>query len=120
MKKRLLIVDDEPMIRSMAERLFQKEGFDTIAVDSGVKCLDHLRNGFEGVVLLDLTMPGLSGWETLEALSMEGLLGRVKVCIFSTKDQELDMKDALSKHVAAYLIKPVEPRKLVETVKRLV
>jgi two-component system, response regulator, stage 0 sporulation protein F len=77
---RVMIVDDDDDLREMLVLVLESEGFHTCGAMNGVEALDALQ-GFTGVVLLDLRMPVMSGWDVIEALRRQGRLGSVPIAI---------------------------------------
>ena len=81
MKKRIMVVDDEPDILNSLKIVFKRHDFEVITVDNGKKCLKEIEKGFRGVVLIDLMMPELDGWDTINEIVKRGLINNVEIAI---------------------------------------
>jgi CheY-like chemotaxis protein len=79
----VLVVDDDVEIRDTLAQLLQQEGYTVLRAANGVQALEQLRRGHPDVMLLDLMMPTMSGWEVLEELDESGELGSIPVIVVS-------------------------------------
>ena len=114
--RKLLIVDDDPSILIALRSLFEINGYEVFVVSNGKECIDELKHGFEGVILLDLMMPLMDGWETLDEIVKQDLLKGNIISILTARD---DPGDSYKKHqniVRDYITKPFNPKELVATV----
>jgi DNA-binding response OmpR family regulator len=101
---RVLVVDDEPGVRSALARGLSAEGMDVVAVGDGPSALRAaMTNSFDAVVL-DIILPGLSGYRVLERLRAAGV--DTPVLLVSAKDGEVDQADGLDLGADGYLVKP--------------
>src|SRR6188472_3070174 len=101
---RVLVVDDEPGVRTALVRGLTAEGMDVVAVGDGNSALHAaLTNSFDAVVL-DIILPGLSGYRVLERLRKDGVT--TPVLLVSAKDGEIDQADGLDLGADGYLVKP--------------
>ncbi len=116
MRKHVLIVDDDPTILETVSLLLSYYGFEVIKAPSGTVCLDTLRQGFQGVILMDIMMPGLNGWETIRALAEEQLLGQNLICMLTAKAEPGAEGEDVQEHVFDYLPKPFDGNNLLEFV----
>ena len=79
----VLVVDDDAEIRETLTHLLQAEGYTVLRAANGVQALEQLRAGHPNVMLLDLMMPVMSGWEVLEELGASGELESVPIIVVS-------------------------------------
>lgn len=79
----ILVVDDDAEIRDTLTSLLQHEGYTVLRAENGVQALEQLRRDHPNVMLLDLMMPVMSGWEVLEELEESGELGRIPIIVVS-------------------------------------
>src|SRR3954464_4650169 len=101
---RVLVVDDEPGIRTALARGLTAEGMEVVAVADGPSALAAgLTGGFD-VIVLDIILPGLSGYRVLERLRSAGV--DTPVLLLSAKDGEFDQADGLDLGADGYLVKP--------------
>ena len=81
MQDNIMVVDDDPSILFAIKELLHDEGFSVCAVSSGKTCLEQIQNGFKGLILLDLMMPGMNGWNAIAELQKKGIPSDIKFII---------------------------------------
>ena len=113
----MLVADDEPGVRRALERGLAAEGMDVTGVPDGPGALRAALTGAFDVVLLDIMLPGLSGYRVLERMRAEGV--HTPVLLVSAKDGEVDQADGLDLGADGYLVKPFSFRVLVAQVRAL-
>ncbi|WP_232660489.1 response regulator transcription factor [Pseudonocardia sp. TRM90224] len=101
---RVLVVDDEPGIRTAVARGLTAEGMEVVAVADGNSALEQGLTGSFDAIVLDIILPGLSGYRVLEALRGAGV--DTPVLLLSAKDGEFDQADGLDLGADGYLVKP--------------
>jgi len=121
MEKKLMVVDDDPDILITIRRIFEHEGYEVLTVDSGMDCLKELEHGFEGVILMDLMMPFMDGWETIKAIVKNGFAKNVKISIVTARGTpDLEQMKGLESYICDYIAKPFDVRDLVANVNKLI
>ncbi len=100
----MLVVDDEPGVRAALTRGLGAEGMDVVAVGDGPSGLAQAETGAFDVVVLDVVLPGLSGYRVLERLRAGG--DETPVLLLSAKDGEVDQADGLDLGADGYVVKP--------------
>ena len=115
MKAKILLVDDDASVREMLTRVLAGEGYLVCAAADGMSALKIAAVIKVDLVLLDLNMPGKSGWDTFEKLTAENPL--VPVIIITARANQLFT--ALGAGVGALLEKPLHFPKLLETIRQL-
>jgi DNA-binding response OmpR family regulator len=114
--RRILVVDDEPAARVLANRVFSEAGFEVLTVQSGFECLEHFRkrpHAFD-LILLDLSMPFMDGEETFRRL--RGINPDV-VVLLSTGFMAQDRVDRMmAAGMAGFIRKPHRPDELLARV----
>ncbi|HEX8002765.1 MAG TPA: response regulator [Mycobacteriales bacterium] len=108
---RVLVVDDEPDIALICKLALSLEGFDVEERDTGQAALDYLAENTPDVVLLDLRLPDLSGWEVLEKLRERDQLASLRVILFSAHASAA--QSALEAGCVSFIAKPFTPDDLV-------
>jgi DNA-binding response OmpR family regulator len=113
MKPNVMIVDDDPNIRGMVALVLMHAGYRVTQAADGEACLEHLRAGFQGILLMDVIMPGLDGWETIQRMVDEGLMGSNLICMMTVVREPGSEADGLEAWVLDYLPKPFDARQLL-------
>ncbi|MCL1587837.1 MAG: response regulator transcription factor [Actinomycetia bacterium] len=108
--RRILIVDDEPELRSMLRQYLTREGFKVAEAISGNEALDMIDRTHPDLVLLDVGLPDIDGFEVLRTLRSDS---DVPVIMLTARDEEIDRVVGLSVGADDYVVKPFSPRELV-------
>lgn len=116
-RARILVVDDEVGVRRALERGLTAEGMEVTTAPDGVSGLRSALTGIFDVVLLDIMLPGLSGYRVLQELRAAGV--RTPVLLVSAKDGEIDQADGLDLGADGYIVKPFSFVVLVAQVRAL-
>lgn len=119
MSLRILIADDEPNIVVSLEYLMKREGYAVSVVRDGTTALAAIREQRPDLVLLDVMMPGLSGFEVCQEVRADPSLSGVKLLMLSAKGRETDIAKGRALGADAYLTKPFATRELVARVREL-
>jgi len=117
-KKRILVVDDQREILDVTSLVLQSAGYATDTASSGDEALDRLTSQPFDLVLLDINMPGMDGWETLRLLRADDQLEQLVVLMFSIKGEVSDKVHSLQEGASGFISKPYEVDDLVERVNR--
>lgn len=118
--KKILIVDDEPNIVMSLEYTFKKNNFEVFIARDGQEALDILKNQLPDIIILDVMMPMVDGYSTLEQIKKDDRLDNCKVIFLSAKNKEKDIEKGLSLGANLYITKPFSLKKLVEKVQELI
>ena len=116
MNTNVMIVDDEFAIRTAVSELFTSEGFEVTTANGGPECLQELENGFKGVILMDIMMPGMDGWDTIREIVNQGHTEGNIIFMLTAKDTPDHKMEGLQEYIIDYVQKPFEPEELVATV----
>ena len=111
--ERILVVDDEPDIVALVSYHLAKAGYRVTTASSGTDALALARQERPGLVVLDLMLPGMSGYEVLEALRGDESTRDVAVLMLTARKEEPDRIRGLSLGADDYLTKPFSPQELV-------
>lgn len=117
--RRILVVDDQPSIRRLLETGLRDAGAEVHMAADGRAALDLMQTDEPELVLLDLTMPGLSGWEVLETLRATARYARLPVILQTSADDFQSFERARRLEVAAFVSKPFRLGEVVETCRRV-
>ena len=110
---KIFLLDDDAMMLKMYATFLSGYGLDVFATDNAYKMILYAREMHPSVIVIDVQMPVLNGWQVLEFLKSDVKLKDIPV-IMLTYNHEV--KKAIALGVAGFLLKPVEPKKLLETV----
>jgi CheY-like chemotaxis protein len=118
---RILVVDDDPTILRLLQVNLEMEGHEVLTAGDGYEALEQLREGRPEVVLLDVMMPGLDGWQVCERIRADddADLAATPVVFLSARAQESDLARGTEVGADAYVTKPFDPLALIELVERL-
>ena len=119
MNKRIMIVDDEPDILMSLKTIFEKQNYDVVTVSNGIECLREIEKGFKGIILLDLMMPVMDGWDTINEIVKNGYIDNVAISIITGKGtRDIQKISLLGSYVIDYLAKPLDIKRLLSSVER--
>ena len=117
MPKRILIVEDEPELRRAIQLILDLDGYDTLTARGGAEGLEMLDQQPVDLLILDLMMPGVDGWEVLRQLKAQGKIEIIPVILLTAKDQPIDKMLGLKVFgVKDYVTKPFERKDFLERV----
>ncbi|MBV2194966.1 MAG: response regulator [Flavobacterium sp.] len=117
--KKILIVDDEPNIVMTLEYTFKKSNYEVFIARDGQEALDILKTNFPDVIILDIMMPMVDGFATLEQIRKDENLQHTKVMFLSAKNKDSDIEKGIALGADAYMTKPFSIKKVVEKVEEL-
>ncbi len=116
---RVLVVDDDEVIRQLIAVNLTLEGFEVETAYDGQDCLDRVHEVDPDIITLDVMMPRLDGWETATRLRTDRSTSHIKVVLITARAQEDDKRRGLGIGVDAYLTKPFDPAELIDVVREL-
>ncbi len=119
MKHKVLIADDEPNILISLEFLMQREGHQVLLARDGDEALALVRSERPALLLLDVMMPGKSGFEVCQAVRADESLASVKILMLTAKGRDTDQAQGLGVGADAYMTKPFSTRELAARVREL-
>ena len=116
---RILIVDDSPTEMYKLTGMLEKHGHVVLKAENGADGVALARQEKPDVVLMDIVMPGLNGYQATSQLTKDPETGNIPVIVVTTKDQETDMVWAQRQGAKGYLTKPVDEEQLILKVKQI-
>ena len=117
--KKVLIADDEANIVVSLEYLMQREGHAVLVARDGPEALKMIARERPDLVLLDVMMPGMSGFEVCQAVRADEALAGVKILMLSAKGRDTDIAKGSAMGADAYMTKPFSTKELAEKVREL-
>jgi two-component system alkaline phosphatase synthesis response regulator PhoP len=116
----ILCIEDETEMIDLLRLMLEREGYRLIGAHGGEAGLERIREEHPDLVLLDLMMPGLDGWEVYRQLQTDPSLGEIPVIVVTAKAQEIDVVLGLRlARVADYIVKPFSAQQLVQSIRRV-
>lgn len=116
----MLVVDDSEVIRSLIVINLELEGFEVFAAVDGEDCLRLVSDLQPDAITLDLAMPRLDGFATVERLRADPSTAAIPIVLVTAKAQRSDIARGTALGVDAYITKPFEPDELVQTVRSVI
>ncbi|HLF19797.1 MAG TPA: response regulator [Bacteroidota bacterium] len=115
---KVLVVDDEELVRKMVTLWFEREGFTVIAAENGIEGLHLAIQEKPDVVLLDIMMPGLHGFEVCKKIREQPSLAKTIVIMTSARSYKPDLDKAKELGADDYVVKPWDSANLLNTVNK--
>ncbi|MDX1350707.1 MAG: response regulator [Putridiphycobacter sp.] len=119
MKRKILIVDDEPNIVMSLEYAFKKNDFEVYIARDGNEAIQIIQDIIPDIVLLDVMMPNVDGFQTLAYIKGQHDLKATKVVFLSAKNKTTDIEKGLAQGAEKYLTKPFSVKKIVGEINEL-
>lgn len=118
-KEKILIVDDEPSILMSLEFLMHKEGYQVFIARDGAEALDIINKHTPDIIILDIMMPEVDGYEVCQLVKANASTSHIKVIFLSAKSKKEDIEKGLEMGADLYLTKPFSTRTLMTQIKSL-
>ena len=120
MKGHLLVVEDEPENRLFIGLMLRTEGFVVDEAEDGAAAFERLsRDPLPDLILLDVMMPGLNGWEVFQRIRRDSRAREIPVLMLTALAQRSDVERAVELGVDGYLTKPFEPSDLLQKISEI-
>jgi len=115
----ILIIEDDKFLRELIKRKLQSEGFSTLEAVDGEVGLEAVKTQKPDLILLDLILPGMDGFEVLEKIKAESAVSSIPVIILSNLGQKDDIERGLGLGAVDYLVKAhFTPNEIIEKIKQ--
>lgn len=116
---KILLVDDEPEIRFLTRRMLEKEGHSVTEAENGEMALRMLQKDKPDLILLDVRMPGLNGWEVCRRIKADDKTKGIPVVMFTVRTSEEDIQKSVDYGAEAHINKPFDKEELLELVENM-
>lgn len=113
---RILVVDDSPTEIHVLKNMLERRGYEVSVARSGEEGIEAARAKRPDLILMDVVMPGINGFQATRELSKQPETAKIPVIIITTKDQETDKVWASRQGAKDYLVKPVKEQELLGSV----
>lgn len=118
-KGKILVVDDEVNITQILEFSIGSEGFEVITAQNGEEAIERARRERPDLIILDIMMPKIDGYEACRILKANPLTKNIPVLLLTAKGRDIDRRLGYEVGATDYIVKPFSPNKLVERIHRL-
>jgi twitching motility two-component system response regulator PilH len=119
MMPRILVVDDSPTENFKISGVLKRHGHEVLAAESGEQSLQVARDSQPDLILMDIVMPGLNGFQATRQLTRDPATSAIPVVMLTAKSQEADRIWGERQGARGYLVKPVEDSVLVATISQV-
>jgi two-component system response regulator VicR len=119
-KKKVLCIEDEPEMIDLIKLILERKGFEVLGAVGGKEGLEAVRREMPDLILLDLMMPEVDGWEVFRQMRADEQLKDIPVIVVTAKAQSIDK--VLGLHIAKvddYVTKPFGPQELLKSVNKV-
>jgi twitching motility two-component system response regulator PilH len=116
---RILIIDDSPTDTKVFSSVLERNGFTVLAAGSGEDGVEMARAELPDLILMDVILPGMNGFQATRALSRDTATQHIPIIIVSTKNMETDRVWGLRQGAKDYLVKPPSERELINRINAL-
>jgi DNA-binding response OmpR family regulator len=117
---RVVCIEDEPEMIDLVRLILGRKGFEVIGANGGIEGLEKVKTEKPDLVLLDLMMPDMDGWEVYQQIKADENLREIPIVVVTAKAQSIDK--VLGLHIAKvddYITKPFGPQELLESVEKI-
>lgn len=112
----VLVVDDDEDLRRTLVLILRRAGYAVTVAQDGNDCLEKMRAGFQGVILMDIMMPGKDGWATVQGIVEGGWLPGSLICMLTACVDPVPTVETLREYIFDYLVKPFDVEVLLGVV----
>ncbi|MBR2514471.1 MAG: response regulator [Halomonas sp.] len=116
---KVLVVDDEPNIVLSLEFLMEQAGFEVVTAEDGEQALEQVHNSSPDLLLLDISLPGMSGFDVLERLRGQEATAQLPIIMLTAHGRDVEREKGMALGADDYITKPFSTQSLVEKVKAL-
>ena len=116
----ILVVDDEPNIVLSLEFLMEQAGYSVTTAEDGEQALACVESSTPDLILLDISLPGISGFDVLEQLRAQTATERLPIIMLTAHGREVEREKGMAMGADDYITKPFSTQSLVEKVRQLI
>ena len=117
LNKKVMIVDDEPDVLISIKTILERQNYDIITATNGLECLKEIEKGFKGIILMDIMMPIMDGWNTINQIIKKGYIKDIAIVIITGKGtKEYQKLSKLGSYIYDYLAKPINIEQIIASV----
>lgn len=116
---KILVVDDSPTERHVLVELLTRKGYQVLTAESGEEGIEKAKSEQPDLVLMDVVMPGLNGYQATRTLTRDDATKHIPVIVCTSKGQETDEIWGLRQGAQDYMVKPINPEELLAKIAAL-
>lgn len=117
--KRVLVVDDSTTETYLISSILSKHGYEVVSADTGERGVAIAKTESPDLVLMDIVMPGINGFQATRQLTRDPRTKSIPVVIVTTKNQDSDREWSRKQGAKGYLVKPVPEKELINTIETI-
>ena len=114
--EKILIVDDQPEITDLIKFILKKQNYESVIAFNGLEGLNKARSEMPDLILLDITMPDMNGYEVCEKLKLDPATAQIPIIMLTARDMGEDFEKAMEKKADWYITKPFDPKHLLKRI----
>lgn len=119
-EKKILIVDDDDLSRKLINRLVSKEfDYEIVSKSNGIEALEYAQKHVPQLIILDLMLPGMNGFEILKKVREDQKFAQTKVVLVSAKSRSEDIERGFDLTADEYITKPFQPKEFAARIRKL-
>lgn len=119
--KKIIIAEDEPILIEMYKLYFERAGYEVLKANNGRECIDFVKKEKPDIILLDILMPRVDGWEVLKQLKTDPETKQIPILVFSNLGQTQEIQKGLDLGADDYVVKSnMTPKELLEKVEGMI
>lgn len=115
----VLVIDDDELFRGLLKAAFENTGYDVLVAEDGQLGIDAAKENVPDVIITDMSMPNMTGWDVLDALKADERTESIPAVVLSAHRTSQDMDEAYTRGCAGYMVKPVPLPDLLAKVKEI-
>jgi two-component system alkaline phosphatase synthesis response regulator PhoP len=119
MDKKILVIEDDPSTLRLTKYILEQEGYQVLTAPNGLEGLRKAKNEELDLIILDIVLPGVDGFEICHRLRAEPQTAQLPILMVSAKAREIDKATGLKMGADDYIIKPADPSEIVSRVESL-
>lgn len=120
MQKKIIVIDDETEILLVVQSRLKANGYDVVTCENGVEGLQKIQEDHPNLILLDITMPGMDGFQVLSQLKKDPETSKIPVIMLTARGESRSILKAQDLKASDYLIKPFASDELLAVIKRYI
>ena len=114
---KVLVVDDSPTDLHLITRYLMNNGYTAMSASSGEEALAKVSRDKPDLILMDIVMPGMNGYEATRALNSDPATASIPIMMISSKNQDTDRIWGIRQGASDYMVKPIRERELIDKIK---